>query len=166
MITHGEAGRNPAKKMLLREKIRLTGFGIRITKNYNLKTGVTEMIDRDTSLSLQINGRTTLTMNGVDAGKVARIRDSLATNGWQGRPVIMVDCGDHVIALTGSHRLAAAHDLGLTVPVVWMPELNSDQWDALNEYCDDMDRLRIFEALADVDGMADVIDVQRAEIYA
>lgn len=125
------------------------------------------MIDRDTSLSLKINGRTTLTLHGdIDASKVARIRDSLATIGWQGRPVIMVDCADHVIALTGSHRLAAAHDLGLAVPVVWMPELDADHWDALSGCCDDVDRLRTFEALADVDGMADIIDVQRAEVDA
>jgi hypothetical protein len=123
------------------------------------------MIDRDTSLSLKINGRTTLTPNGVIPGKVEVIRSGMEAGGWPGRPIIMYDCGDYVIALTGSHRLCAAHDLGLDVPVVWVPELDATQWDILQSCCNDEDLLSALESMSDIPGMGKVIKVIREEVY-
>lgn len=60
-----------------------------------------------------------------DAAKLKALTASLEANGWQGRPLLVVDdgCGNY-FALTGSHRYAAAEAVGLeTVPcVVLSPE--------------------------------------------
>lgn len=34
--------------------------------------------------------------------------ESMEENGWNGRPLLVVDCGGEYSALTGSHRIAAA----------------------------------------------------------
>jgi hypothetical protein len=51
-------------------------------------------------------------IHGVDADKLAEVTAEMRV---LGAPTIeVVDCGDHYMALEGSHRLAAAHALGLT----------------------------------------------------
>jgi hypothetical protein len=52
-----------------------------------------------------------------DQHKLAGLIASLRT-GWTGRPLVVVDCGETLQALTGSHRLAAAVVVGCDVPVV------------------------------------------------
>lgn len=50
-------------------------------------------------------------IHGTDADKLAGVVAEMET---LGAPTIrVVDCGDHYMALEGSHRLAAAHELGL-----------------------------------------------------
>lgn len=47
------------------------------------------------------------------------IAASMSEDGWIGRPLVVVDSGDGYLALTGSHRLAAARLAGLDeVPVL------------------------------------------------
>lgn len=47
-----------------------------------------------------------------DAAHLARVMQEMAS---LGAPRIkVVECGDHYAALEGSHRLAAAHEMGLT----------------------------------------------------
>jgi ParB-like chromosome segregation protein Spo0J len=43
-----------------------------------------------------------------DEAKLAAIASSMRASGWQGRALLVYDCGDHYEALTGSHRFAAA----------------------------------------------------------
>ena len=52
-----------------------------------------------------------------DHGKLERLIDSMSRDGWVGRPVLALDCGDHLQALTGSHRVAAAEQAGIDVDV-------------------------------------------------
>ena len=53
-----------------------------------------------------------------DPKKHRALTEGMLANGWQGRPVVALDTGNGVIALTGSHRLAAAADAGVEcVPV-------------------------------------------------
>jgi hypothetical protein len=49
-------------------------------------------------------------INGVDENKVKVIAKSMAKNGWQGYPLLTI--GDD-LALTGSHRIAAAARAGI-----------------------------------------------------
>ncbi len=42
-----------------------------------------------------------------DDNKLAKLVDSMQ-DGWVGLPVLALDSGDHLQALTGSHRIAAA----------------------------------------------------------
>jgi ParB-like chromosome segregation protein Spo0J len=54
-----------------------------------------------------------------DEVKYETIKASMKAHGWQGRPILVVDCGDYYQALTGSHRLAAATDIDkeMEVPI-------------------------------------------------
>lgn len=55
-----------------------------------------------------------------DETKLADLIESMQANGWLGAPIVVID--GH-IAITGSHRLAAAEFVGLDVPTVDLDEL-------------------------------------------
>lgn len=55
---------------------------------------------------------TVYAIHDIDADHLAKVTEAMRT---QGAPTIrVVDCGDFLMALEGSHRLRAAHDLGIT----------------------------------------------------
>ena len=55
------------------------------------------------------------TIYAIHAPEGAKLMQVIAEMKVMGAPTIqVVDCGDHYMALEGSHRLAAAHALGLT----------------------------------------------------
>lgn len=55
------------------------------------------------------------TIYAIHAPQPAHLAEVIAEMRIAGAPTIeVVDCGDHYVALEGSHRLAAAHHLGLT----------------------------------------------------
>lgn len=55
------------------------------------------------------------TIYAIHAPQADRLEAVKADMQTMGAPTIrVVDCGDHYMALEGSHRLAAAHALGLT----------------------------------------------------
>lgn len=68
---------------------------------------------------------TVYAIHAPDADKLGEVTNEMLT---LGAPVIrVVDCGDYYMALEGSHRLAAAHALGL------MPTLHIlDQEDSVD----------------------------------
>ena len=72
-------------------------------------------------------------VNGTESDHVEDIEKTLE-NGWQGRPILVYDAGGYTQALTGSHRIAAAKNLGIDVPVV---ELDSDQIAEFEEFLND-----------------------------
>lgn len=54
----------------------------------------------------------------TDYKKMIELAENMKTRGWNGRPLIVVDCGGEYSALTGSHRLQAAGIAGLDeIPV-------------------------------------------------
>ncbi len=58
-----------------------------------------------------------------DAGKLAAVTVEMKA---MGAPTIKaIDCGDHYVALEGTHRIRAAHALGL-VPVIEAVEYDAD----------------------------------------
>ena len=106
-----------------------------------------------------------------DADKVAAIAADMTANGWRGLPVLVIDTGEVVHALTGTHRLAAAEVAGIT-PETYAIEpgvYNGDDdiqsaWDALMAAGDDDDRLYALEVLCDMDEVDErAVEIMRAE---
>jgi len=59
---------------------------------------------------------TVYAIHAPDLAKLAEVKTLMIA---MGAPEIeVVDCGDHYMALEGSHRLAAAHALGLTPKLI------------------------------------------------
>ena len=68
------------------------------------------------------------TLNALDAGKVARLVESMKVRGWAGRRLLVEENGGPLVgsyaAWTGSHRVAAAIEANLrAVPCVVLPWL-------------------------------------------
>ena len=101
-----------------------------------------------------------------DADKVVRLRESMACDGWQGRPVILANGGDCHHAFTGTHRLCAAMDLDIEIAAVMLPDdLTAEDWDEIDQAHDDDDLLAAFERIAaDRDDMDEVVAALKAEI--
>lgn len=60
--------------------------------------------------------KTIYAIHRTDPAKLAKVKAEMAR---LGAPTIeVVDCGDHYRALEGSHRLAAAHELGIEPELV------------------------------------------------
>jgi hypothetical protein len=60
-------------------------------------------------------------INGIeDRQKFNKLVQSMSTNGWQGRPILVYQDMGKAKAITGSHRIAAARKLGLDVPVLYV----------------------------------------------
>lgn len=101
------------------------------------------------------------------ADKIIRIRESLERDGWVGRPVILLENGDHHIAFSGSHRLAAAMGIDGVIEAVMVPELSAEEYDLIDGANDDDDLLAAFiEISEDRDDMGDVVEAMRAEVAA
>jgi ParB-like chromosome segregation protein Spo0J len=59
-----------------------------------------------------------------DEAKLAALVESMATTGWRGAAVVVVERVDgDPVAVTGSHRIAAAHEAGIEVPTVSVDDL-------------------------------------------
>lgn len=102
----------------------------------------------------------------IDADKIVRLREDMLVNGWRGRGVVMLDCGDHCMAFSGVHRLCAAQGIDGLAQIVWLPsDLRPDQWAEIENANDDDDLLRAFEAIAEErDDMIEAIAAMRAEV--
>jgi len=85
----------------------------------------------------------------------------MTAEGWTGRPVIAFDDPAYgLMALTGSHRIAAARKAGIAVQVLVLSDLDDDEIVALRSAdCRD-------GAVADlraIDAPAEVIEVAKQE---
>lgn len=89
----------------------------------------------------------------VDEEKVSALVSAMRAYGWNGRPVLTIDALEYEIALTGTHRLAAAEQAGIAVPTLAIDQSDivSEQgyelMVELKEADDDEDRLRALEKL-------------------
>jgi hypothetical protein len=66
----------------------------------------------------------------TDNKKYKKLKESMNENGWQGRPIIVIDEGGSYYGLTGSHRLAAAQSASVRkIPVIIVPsdKLSEDE---------------------------------------
>jgi len=71
----------------------------------------------------EVEAEVVVPVHGVtDEAKAAAIAASLLDGGWQGRPLVGVDYGDSIVAMTGSHRYAGAARAGVEIPVIVLPQ--------------------------------------------
>lgn len=109
-------------------------------------------------------------VHGVqDATKFEALIASMRINGWQGRPLLVVAEGRGFVALTGSHRLAAAVELDLDVPclVINTDDYEGDEWEwsCIMDAHDDVDRLVALAAAGMVDAeLGPAVALMRQEI--
>lgn len=81
-----------------------------------------------------------------------RLVDDMAENGWMGRPLLVVESPKGFFAWTGSHRIAAAVEVGLeSIPCYVVEERRLARFDADARWghVDDSDRLKIVRGLGD-----------------
>lgn len=66
-------------------------------------------------------------LHGVtDGDKYAALVESMTRNGWVGAPIVIVDRSDYCmipLAITGSHRLAAAESIDYDPPMIDLVDL-------------------------------------------
>lgn len=80
------------------------------------------------------SGRVVPWNDAFDTKRTEAIADSMRSHGWVGDPLVVVNSGHGKMrALTGSHRLAAAEEVGIKVPVVTLdlPEGWKSTWEGL-----------------------------------
>lgn len=84
--------------------------------------------------------KTVYLIHKIDQDKLAAVKADMAV---MGAPTIrVVDCGDHYMAIEGTHRLQAAHDLGVNPDFVVLSQddmidvssLDMDYFDADQAY--------------------------------
>lgn len=102
-----------------------------------------------------------------DWAKVDSIAASMDAEGWTSYPVLVVDCGEGVgQALTGTHRLAAAHRCGIDPDIYTIgPATDSPLWADLLDACRDEDRLAALESMHAA-GLVDyaAVEIMRQEV--
>jgi hypothetical protein len=63
-----------------------------------------------------------------DPEKLSALVESMKKEGWKGRPVVAMKYRNQIIGITGSHRIQAAADAGIDVPLVYVePKVKSFQ---------------------------------------
>lgn len=86
-------------------------------------------------------------VNATNADKVNMIAQSMEENGYDGRPIVVMENADEYIGLTGSHRIDAAKKAGIDVEVVSVE--NNDDTVRLLDARDDYELSDIAKELYD-----------------
>jgi hypothetical protein len=84
--------------------------------------------------------------------KLKELAADMKENGWQGRPLLVIERAADYVAWTGSHRIPAAIKAGLaSVPchVVQESELIRHGFEAERGHVDDSDRLKAIRQIGD-----------------
>lgn len=83
---------------------------------------------------------------------VQDLQRDMEENGWQGRPLLVIERQNDYLAWTGSHRIAAAKLAGFTtIPCYVLPEqkLADLRFDAEHGHVEDRERLEILRKVGD-----------------
>lgn len=90
----------------------------------------TETTTAGTKPDYEVNARHIMPVNPVaDLAKMEAIAHSMEKEGWKGDPVLAYYAGDNLQALTGSHRIHAAIEAGVDVPVSIVDLSRFDKFD-------------------------------------
>lgn len=112
--------------------------------------------------------------DAYNADRLNKLDDDMRKRGWVGRPILAIDCGDYLRAITGSHRIRAAELAGIDVQIceISQPTFDGEDYETSSLYDilingDDDDRLVAMVALHNV-GLVDdeALAIMRAEIEA
>ena len=89
------------------------------------------------------------TLNHTDADKVQDLAARMERDGWQGRPVLVILMGNERLALTGSHRVAAADQAGIDLSAyeIDADDYSDDEVTQLVEARDDENRLTLLRSM-------------------
>ncbi|MBR2743409.1 MAG: ParB N-terminal domain-containing protein [Clostridia bacterium] len=104
---------------------------------------------QETAFEEYIDPERVQTVNGVtDRKKYDALVSSFTRNGWDGRPLVVVENGNEgYIALTGSHRIAAAREARINVPAIVLD--NTEETARLIDAYRDDEREEIAKELAE-----------------
>ncbi len=84
--------------------------------------------------------RNLIEVHGVkDKSKLDHLVDDMKKNGWRGDPLLVFDDGNGTYALNGSHRIAAARQTGIDIPVIYVDD--SKLMSALDETGETFDEI-------------------------
>lgn len=99
-----------------------------------------------------------------DTEKLQAIVSSMSVNGWVGRPVLVLDCGDHYEAFTGSHRIhaAIATETMIEALIIEDEDWNFDAQDDMDMANDDHERMAVLQAY----GLKKAAELMQQEINA
>lgn len=101
-----------------------------------------------------------------DHAKLQMLIDNMDENGWIGRPILAYqDASGGIYALTGSHRIAAARELEIEIPVMYVDASVGDFENDAGEFLMDViatgdDRVATFLRDAGDDNSADLMDAE------
>lgn len=121
---------------------------------------------------LQFDGRTSegfeigfvrLRHPPIDAIKLVKLRESMIQDGWIGRPVILIDCGDDHLALTGTHRFCAAVGLPMEIEALIYEagDVGEEFFKDLRNACEDEEILQILIKHE----LDEAIEIMREEVF-
>jgi phage-related protein (TIGR01555 family) len=90
----------------------------------------------------------------TNKAKFEELVDKMKKEGWQGRPILVLEKNGKFDAITGSHRLFAAREAKLNnVPTITIKESNNKEhrelWNDLEKSTDDDNKIRIVKELYD-----------------
>jgi hypothetical protein len=75
-----------------------------------------------------------------DEVKLEQLADAMRRDGWVGAPVVVIEREDaDPLAVTGSHRIAAAREVGIDVPTVLLADLVAQRGGNLAEMIADFE---------------------------
>ncbi len=103
--------------------------------------------------------------------KFRAIALSMEENGWQGPPILAYQDGETTQAITGSHRIYAAREANIDVPVdtIDVSNFSEDDVDSLLSLTEDEDRVALFESLNRrglvTDGQLDLMELEVRNNY-
>lgn len=75
-----------------------------------------------------------------DEARLNQLTESMRRDGWVGAPVVVIDREDaDPLAVTGSHRIAAAREAGIDVPTVTLADLMAEHGASLADLIGDFE---------------------------
>ena len=105
---------DPEEKLMSSNKILSSYMQLNaVPESTTLKAGKGELMPTEYKSAMSIEPP----HNVRDTKKLLSLTESMKNAGWQGRPILTYDVGRGEEALTGSHRIKAAREANIEVPI-------------------------------------------------
>ncbi len=137
-----------AKEILERARIQTSGLQAILDRGQILPNG--KLSVKEESPAVVSPWNITLVNEITDPGKYQYLVEEFKRNGYSGRPVVAIGDENDSVALTGSHRILAARDAGIDIPVVLIPDnYDSNLLDNLKDAAGDEERVAAAKEMLD-----------------